>query len=65
MMGGVVHTEAGNAISSTFTAAEISGMGIGTNFAQAAAYKIEEATYGAKNYWFVNEKVVTQSITIE
>ncbi|MDB4656039.1 hypothetical protein OAE48_04240 [Flavobacteriales bacterium] len=65
MMGGVVHTEAGNATSSTFTSAEISGMGTGTNFAQAAAYKIEEATYGAKNYWFVNEKVVTQSITIE
>ncbi len=65
MMGGVVHTEAGNATSSTFTSAEISGMGTGASFAQAAAYKIEEATYGGKNYWFVNEKVVTQSITIE
>lgn len=65
MMGGVVHTEAGNATSSTFTSAEISGMGTGANFAQAAAYKIEEATYSAKNYWFVNEKVVTESITIE
>ena len=65
MMGGVVHTEVGSATSSTFTSAEISGMGTGANFAQAAAYKIEEATYGVKNYWFVNEKVVTQSITIE
>jgi hypothetical protein len=40
-------------------------MGTGTNFSQAAAYKIEEATYSTKNYWFVNEKVVTESITIE
>jgi hypothetical protein len=59
MIGGVAHTQAGNATSSAFTPAEISGMGTETNFAQAAAYKIEEATYSAKNYWFVNEKVVT------
>lgn len=64
-MGGVVHTEPGNATSSTFTSAEISGMESGATFAQAAAYKIEEATYNTKNYWFVNEKVVTESITIE
>ncbi len=65
MLGGVVHTEAGNATSSTFTSAEISGMGTGTSFAQAAPYKIEEATVGGGDYWFVNERVVTQSVTIE
>jgi hypothetical protein len=59
MMGGVVHTVPGNQTSSTFTAAEISGMGTGPNYAQAAAYKVEEAVYGGKNFWFVNEKVVT------
>ena len=65
MLGGVVHTEAGNATSSTFTSAEISGMGTGASFAQAAPYKIEEATVGGGDYWFVNERVVTQSVTIE
>lgn len=65
MMGGVVHTVAGNVTSYTFTSAEISGMGTGANYAQAAAYKIEEGTFSGKNFWFVNEKVVTQSITIE
>ena len=64
-MGGVVHTEPGNATSSVFTAAEVNSMGTGATYAQAAAYRIEEATYSGKNFWFVNEKVVTQSITIE
>ena len=65
MMGGIVHTEAGNATSSTFISAEIWGIGTGASFAQATAYKIEEATYSAKNYCLVNEKVVAESITIE
>ena len=65
MMGGVVHTVPGNQTSTVFTSAEIDGMGTGPNYAQAAAYKVEQATYSSKNFWFVNEKVVTQSITIE
>lgn len=65
MIGGVIHTEPGNATSSTFTAAELSSIGNGTTVAQAAAYKIEEANYSGKNFWFVNEKVVTETITIE
>lgn len=64
-IGDVLHTEEGNATSSTFTSAELSGIGTGATVAQVAAYKIEEATYSAKNYWFVNEKVVSQSVTIE
>jgi len=38
MLGGVTHIEAGSATSSTFTEAEINGMGTGTNFAQVAPY---------------------------
>jgi|GEM_PF-6238515 len=39
MLGGVTHIEAGSATSSTFTEAEINGMGTGTNFAQVAPYR--------------------------
>ncbi|MBI1288809.1 MAG: hypothetical protein GC178_14670 [Flavobacteriales bacterium] len=65
MLGGVVHVEAGNATSSTFTEAEIDGMGSGSNFAQVAPYKIEAATKSGKQFFFVTEKVKTQSVTIE
>jgi len=65
MLGGVVHYESGNATSSTFTSAEIDGMGTGPSFAQAAAYIAEEQVFDSKNFWFVNETVVTQSVTIE
>ncbi len=65
MCGGVVHTRAGNTTFHTFTAAETSNMGSGPSYAQVAPYKIEEATVGGGDYWFVNERVVTQSVTIE
>ncbi len=65
MLGGVVHYEPGNATSSTFTSAEIDSMGTGPSFAQAAAYIVEEQIFESKNFWFVNETVVTQSVTIE
>lgn len=64
-VGGVMHTVAGNVTSSVFTAAEIGTIGKGANYAQVAAYRVEQSTYGGKNFWFVNEKVVTQSITVE
>lgn len=65
MLGGVIHVEAGNATSSTFTEAEIDGMGTGANFAQVAPYKIESAMKSGKQFFFVMEKVKTQSVTIE
>jgi hypothetical protein len=65
MCGGIVHTRAGNTTSHTFTADETSNMGSGPSYAQVAPYKIEEATVGGGDYWFVNERVVTQSVTIE
>ena len=65
MIGGVLFTEAGNVTSHTFSASDLSGLGTGPNFVQAAAYKIESAEYGGKTFHFVNERVVTQSVTIE
>ena len=65
MLGGVIHIEAGNATSSTFTEAEIDGMGSGASFAQVAPYNWEEATKSGKLFYFVMEKVRTQSVTIE
>lgn len=65
MCGGIVHTRAGNTTSHTFTADETSNMGSGPSYVQVAPYKIEEATVGGGDYWFVNERVVTQSVTIE
>lgn len=65
MLGGVVHIENPNATSSTFTEAEIDGMGTGASFAQVAPYKFESATYSSKQFYFVTETVKTQSVTIE
>lgn len=65
MLGGVIHIEAGNVTSSTFTEAEIDGMSSGASFAQVAPYKIESDIYSGKTFYFVTEKVVTQSVTIE
>ena len=65
MLGGVVHTEGGNATSSVFTEAEINTMGTGTNFMQVAPYRWEMATKSGKDFYFVTEAVKTQSVTIE
>lgn len=65
MVGGVLVTEAGNVTSHTFTAADLANVGTGPSVVQAAAYKMEAAVYGGQTFYFVNEKVVTQSVTIE
>jgi len=65
MLGGVVHIEAGNVTSSTFTSAEVGQAGSGTTYAQVAPYNYEVETINGKTYWFINERVVTQSVTIE
>ena len=65
MLGGVIHIEEGTATSSTFTEAEIDGMGSGASFAQVAPYRFEMATKAGKDYYFVTEAVKTQSVTIE
>lgn len=65
MCGGVIHTLPAGTTSHTFTAAETNGLSSGPSYVQVAPYRIEEATVGGGDYWFVNERVVTQSVTIE
>lgn len=65
MCGGIVHTLPGGTTSYTFTATETDGLSAGPSYVQVAPYRIEEATVGGGDYWFVNERVVTQSVTIE
>ncbi len=65
MIAGVIVTEPGNSTSHTFSAADLANIGTGPSVVQAAAYKMESAEYGGKTFYFVNEKVVTQSVTIE
>lgn len=64
-IGSVLKTVAGNATSCTFSSAELSGLSTGTNVAQVAAYKIQNATITSKNYYFINETVSTLVVTIE
>ncbi|MEI6523636.1 MAG: hypothetical protein WCO37_09085 [Bacteroidota bacterium] len=56
--------KAGNVSSYSFTASELSGVGEGSGFVQICPYKIASATFTGKKYYFVNESVVTQSVTI-
>lgn len=65
MVAGVIVTEPGNSTSHTFSAADLADIGSGPSVVQAAAYKMESAVYGGKTFYFVNERVVTQSVTIE
>ncbi|MFT5920311.1 MAG: hypothetical protein ACI9FU_002129 [Granulosicoccus sp.] len=65
MVGGVSVTVPGNPTSHAFTASDLSSLTAGPSVAQVAAYKTELATYGGKDFYFVNETVETVSITME
>ena len=64
-VGSAVKTVAGSSSSCTFSASELSAEPTGTSIAQVAAYKLEEASYNGKTYHFVNETVVSKTVTIE
>jgi hypothetical protein len=52
--------------SRTFTAAELSDLTPGAgNIIQVAAYNIDSEVYGGKTFYFINEKVVTKTVTVE
>lgn len=52
--------------SRTFTADELSDLTTGAgNIIQVAAYNIDSEVYGGKTFYFINEKVVTKTVTIE
>jgi len=52
--------------SRTFTAGELSDLTAGAgNIIQVAAYNIDSEVYGGKTFYFINEKVVTKTVTVE
>ncbi len=52
--------------SRTFTADELSDLQTGAgNIIQVAAYNIDSEVYGGKTFYFINEKVVTKTVTVE
>ena len=65
MVGSLVKTLPGNANSCVFSSAELSSLQTGNSVVQIAAYKIEENTLNAKIYHFINETVVSKSVTVE
>ena len=64
-VGTVLKTVAGNATSCTFSSSELSGLSTGTSIVQIAAYKMQNETITSKNYYFINESVVTKTVTVE
>lgn len=61
--GNVLKTVPGGTNSVTFTAAEMGGLGAGQGYLQIVPYNIEPATYGGKTFYFINEAVLTKSVT--
>jgi len=55
---------AGNVSSYSFSSSELSGVGAGSGFVQICPYRIANSIISGKKYYFVNESVVTQSVTI-
>lgn len=65
ILGGIYHIVAGFNSSHTFTKAELATLEAGANFAQITAYRWDANVAGGKTYYFVNETVVTEPITIK
>ena len=65
MVGGVTRMMAGNATTVTFSADDLSGLSAGTNVVQVTGIKYQGKNIEGKSIWFVNEKVVTKTATIE
>lgn len=56
---------AGNNTSYTFTAAELSGLGEGSGFAQVVGLNYDKKVIGAKDYWLINETVRTKTVNVK
>ncbi|MEQ9063948.1 MAG: hypothetical protein RIE58_07210 [Vicingaceae bacterium] len=65
MIGGILHIVAGGNNSSTFTAAELGTLNAGQNFAQITGYNYTFYSDQGKKFYYVNETVVTQSVTLK
>jgi hypothetical protein len=51
--------------SHTFSAAEVSALGVGTGVAEIIPYSLESKVANGKKYYFLNENTVTKAITIQ
>lgn len=63
--GGKVVTKVGTTTSYTFTSAELTNVGTGSGTAQITAYKVYSADKSGKKIYFVNESVITKTVTIQ
>lgn len=65
IIGGEHLGTTGPMTSRTFTADELSGLQTGTSIIQVAAVNYQSEEKGGKPIWFINEKVVSQTVTVE
>jgi hypothetical protein len=65
LVGDVVRTVVGGNDSYTFTSSELSTLNAGPSVVQIAAYKLTTRSTSGKDYHYVNETVVSKSVTIE
>ena len=65
MIGGILHIVAGGNTSYTFTAAELGTLNKGINFAQVTGYNYTSYPEGSDVYYYVNETVLTNQVTLE
>ena len=63
-VGEVVKAVAGNASSYTFSASELSGLGTGQSIIQVAPYRLSNAQYGGKTFYFINETTISSTANI-
>lgn len=63
--GSAMKTRPGNTTSYSFTSGELANIGAGSGFIQIVSYKIHGQTFSGKKYYFINESVVTKSVTIQ
>ena len=64
-INGLIKTQTGNETTVTFTADELSSLASGAGVIQATPYRMESQDFSGKTIYFVNEKVVTMSVTIQ
>jgi len=65
VISGVTKTTAGNVTSCTFSSEELAAAPAGPGIIQAAPYAFDDQEFSDKTVYFVKEKVVSKSVTIE
>jgi len=65
VVSGITKTTAGNVTSCTFSADELAGAPAGQGIIQAAPYAFDDQEFSDNTVYFVKEKVVSKSVTIE